>query len=555
MRYQPWPVLALVLALTASTQAQEPAPVIDARGPLHGATYQSLIAPPFQEIRAGLAPGGIFRLFGSHLGPEELIVGVSPFSLRLPDAEGGTEVHVRSIGSGRVAQASLIFVQQNELAAILPANFPIGAAEVRVWYQGRVSEPAATPVAFSFPGLFTQQQNGHGRAIVQHVEPDGSLTLNRLTNSARPGQTVTLWATGLGQARKDDTRVYIGEDFYPVEYAGPAPGLPGVDQINLKLHETLPDRGCYVRIVPAGDGLGTGPASIAVSEGGGPCGHPWGLSGERMSEIENGELATLIELSLNDQPSSPSTFAQAGGQAYALDEAELEIRATADARNELAYQPPYCFAYRNRIDPIPPFPEPPPPGLLQTLPPEETLTGNPWQLSGPNGETMELGQQAVSYPADVLQADPRQAGFFAPGEWTLRTPGGSAVGPLEATLRVPSLPDVAPPAALRRGEDFELSWPAEQTGPRDRARVQVMFEEPIPDAPESHFLVTLDCASEPGAASLPVLLSRVEGTLPGVSEGVLRFRFEHRQALDTSGAVDYLAVTANIIESWSIPLE
>ncbi|MCB1018588.1 MAG: hypothetical protein KDC27_01610, partial [Acidobacteria bacterium] len=182
--------------------AQTPRPVIGPFGVMHGASLQTYSLRWF-DSPAGIAPGSIFLLKGAYLGPDDLAQGVAPYGLRLPDIPGGTEVHVRSLVTGEVHQARIVHAWSFQVAAILPEDFPLGAAEAQVWHGGQASDPAEFPVVRSWPGLFTRSQDGSGAGIIQNWESPADLPLNGLTHSAKPGQYIILWGTGLGEARTD----------------------------------------------------------------------------------------------------------------------------------------------------------------------------------------------------------------------------------------------------------------------------------------------------------------------------------------------------------------
>jgi len=134
-------LLSVFPLLPLFAQGQQ-APVIGPFGVLHGASLQpvAFFGPP--DARTGIAPGSIFILKGAYLGPDEIVVGTAPFGLRLPDAPGGTEVHVRSLETGEVVQASIVHAWAFQVAALLPEDFPMGEAEAQVWYEGRAGEPS-----------------------------------------------------------------------------------------------------------------------------------------------------------------------------------------------------------------------------------------------------------------------------------------------------------------------------------------------------------------------------------------------------------------------------
>lgn len=61
--------------------------------------------------------------------------------------------------------------------------------------------------------------------VVQEMGSDQVQGPNQLTHPAQPGDTVTLWGTGLGSATQ--VTVLLGGKAITASSAGPAPGKPG----------------------------------------------------------------------------------------------------------------------------------------------------------------------------------------------------------------------------------------------------------------------------------------------------------------------------------------
>jgi uncharacterized protein (TIGR03437 family) len=85
-------------------------------------------------------------------------------------------------------------------------------------------------VAAAAPALFTVS-GGAGQAVA--LNQDGGL--NSSANPAPRGSIVVLFGTGEGPAGAQAISVIIGGAAADVLWAGPAPGLPGVFQINTRL--------------------------------------------------------------------------------------------------------------------------------------------------------------------------------------------------------------------------------------------------------------------------------------------------------------------------------
>ena len=104
-----------------------------------------------------------------------------------------------------------------------------------------------TTVADTVPGLFTLDQSGEGQGAV----PNQDNSINSAANPAARGFIVSLWATGQGLSDpdwaddvlasspppqpKNKVNVNIGGQWAQILYAGAAPGLAAVIQVNAKV--------------------------------------------------------------------------------------------------------------------------------------------------------------------------------------------------------------------------------------------------------------------------------------------------------------------------------
>jgi uncharacterized protein (TIGR03437 family) len=92
------------------------------------------------------------------------------------------------------------------------------------------------------PGLFTLDGAGKGPAAALHA--DGRLISAQ--EPARRGETIQLFATGFGVRDPRMMRpeflpiVRFGGSVAEVTYSGPAPGLPGLDQVNVTVPAGAP---------------------------------------------------------------------------------------------------------------------------------------------------------------------------------------------------------------------------------------------------------------------------------------------------------------------------
>jgi uncharacterized protein (TIGR03437 family) len=196
----------------------------------------------------GLAPGEISALFSTGnfhqfgTASQTAAAGVLP----LPRQLNGVQVLFNQ------SPVPLFFAGTDQINFQVPIGAPqSGTADLQVVEAatGRVlgdSLVGMNPVA---PGLFTQAGNGSGAAAA--VNEDG--TVNSQSNPAIAGKIITLYGTGQGfidgappdgnvsgtalQSSRAPT-VYMGADILTgsdVPYAGLAPTLVGVWQINVKI--------------------------------------------------------------------------------------------------------------------------------------------------------------------------------------------------------------------------------------------------------------------------------------------------------------------------------
>jgi uncharacterized protein (TIGR03437 family) len=193
----------------------------------------------------GTAPGEIFLLTGTGLGPAQGIGAVPNAAGQYPKSLGGVQVLFNSV------PAPLLYVQANEIHAVAPFS-PSEPAAIQVQY-GSPSPPALDALLSSVnPGIFSV--NGQGAIVNQ----DG--TVNTPANPAPLGSIVSVYCTGTGYLEipvVDGSVAPIPPPYNTTElpypqiafagvpgvtlWSGAAPGLiEGVTQINVQLPAALP---------------------------------------------------------------------------------------------------------------------------------------------------------------------------------------------------------------------------------------------------------------------------------------------------------------------------
>ena len=242
-----------------------------------------------------VAQSAIFVVFGSNLGPAALVQNfVSPVPTILP-ATNGTSVTVTS--GGQTFPALMVYTSAGQVAAILPSNTPLGPASVTVTYNGQTSAPFKITVVKTAPGVFTRNGQGTGPAIAQ-IYPDNAL--DALTHSAQPGETLTMYATGMGPAAVPDNLVSpptalgnVTVNIAGQTVTGSAFQIsPGFDQFNFQVPANAP-AGCYIPAEVTVNGQPSNLFYLSIASGTRTCTHPLGLGQDALARLDAGGTANL----------------------------------------------------------------------------------------------------------------------------------------------------------------------------------------------------------------------------------------------------------------------
>ncbi len=228
-----------------------------------------------------IVAGSIVSIFGSNLASTSQPAAETP----LPPQIAGTSVTVNGI------TAPLLFVSPSQINLQVPWEVTGTSGAVIVTTAAGSSAPVFAPLSNGAPSLFSADGSGCGQALAQNVAAAGEVSSNSTSNSAAPGDYITLFGTGFGLPTATPAdgaapgvadRLSIepglaidGNDVQgPLPYSGLAPTLPGVDQINFQIPAGTPE-GCAVSLTPEAGGEFLGPTlSISVHSGRGQCVDP-----------------------------------------------------------------------------------------------------------------------------------------------------------------------------------------------------------------------------------------------------------------------------------------
>jgi uncharacterized protein (TIGR03437 family) len=192
-----------------------------------------------------VAPGDQVSLFGTNLGPTP---GVSAGTGTLPTSLSGTTVTFDGV------PAPLLFVSGGYIAAQAPTTLTPGATtSIKVTSSSGSTASVSMPVIATNPGIFTVDVGGSGqaKALNQDGTENGDGTIFGTDVPAPRGSVISLYASGLGAltpaipagtpapasplSTVSGVTATIGNQSATVMYAGAAPNLVGIYQVNVQV--------------------------------------------------------------------------------------------------------------------------------------------------------------------------------------------------------------------------------------------------------------------------------------------------------------------------------
>jgi uncharacterized protein (TIGR03437 family) len=246
-------------------------PVISSGGVVNAASYQPGV-------------GIITSIFGQNLAATTQTATTAP----LPTQLGGTSVTI-----GGVA-APLFYVSPTQINFDPSGGgFAAGTGLVVSTAAGASDPYPLSSLGETSPGIYTRDANGCGQGSVLNVTTDGSVLVNSSSDSASPGDYISVFGDlGGGVFYNEPANGYpapsnplatleggLGAWFDLAQsdggtgyWVGLAPGEIGVVQMNYHVPTTVRE-GCAVPLQVSGDGI-SAPVTISIKNGGGPCSDP-----------------------------------------------------------------------------------------------------------------------------------------------------------------------------------------------------------------------------------------------------------------------------------------
>ncbi len=473
----------------------------------------------------GIAQGSLFIVMGEGLGPASVQVAQA---LPWPTELAGTKVQV-TVDSVTV-NAYLYYSSDRQVAAVLPSNTPVGEGTLTVTHNDATSDPAPIRVVKSAFGIFSINQGGFGPAIVQNWYSASDLRLNTVFASARPGQAVIIWGTGLGPIEGNDAdvppvgnldvqvEVLIGDRVVEPFYAGrTGMGIPSVDQVQFFIPDGV--EGCRVPLAVRVNGVLSNYTTISVAPEGGVCSDPADFSPEELRMIQDSGrvrfgaiMLQLFSVHLRGaREPFDGTFESASAQFHSVEFRDTLGSLGLRGGNLTPAGSCLVYTYSNQTDPS--FaPDDPTPAQPLDAGPALTLTG-------PQGAA-QLEREGAGF----YQKEPLGGGlpggeilppFLVPGAYTVSNgDGGADVGPFQAATTLPPMIEWTNREALSeidRSRELTITW----QGGDDATQLVTIVGFSL--AADTDNAASFLCTARPGAGRF-VVPATVLSSLPATRE-------------------------------------
>ncbi len=453
-------ISGLLVAFTLTATALLAQPVVNSV--LNPASYALPGMPNY-----GIAQGGLLVAFGTGLGPGgynavsafPLQKTLNGISIRVTVASTTVDcLPMNSYGAGSSA---------TQVVALLPSNTPVGDGTLVLTYNGQAGAPAPIKVVQRAFGATAVNAGGSGPAVIT----DAGYQVRLVTQSARPGQDVILWGTGLGPINADETvgapfhdmqeeaniSVYVGGMQVEIDYAGRAPSAAGLDQINFKVPQGV--LGCYVPLVVTVNGVASNWTTMPVANSNGACSDPNGLSDAELAAAQGrGSLrlgsVDLLRTAFTTAMEGFGTLTMTTDMAVAMfvryDYAALIAAQGLGGYSTVGACVVSQFTGEGASDPVVPA------GLDPGA--QLSLTG-PGGVRAIPGVAGQRGDYGATLGQDMGFGMPNL--FLAPGFYTATGPGGADVGPFNATMTVPQAlnwTNQASITSVNRTRPLQVTW-------------------------------------------------------------------------------------------------
>jgi len=280
------------IGLFEGTAALTPQPTILPGGIVNAASYAAV-----NGVGSAVAPGSLVAIFTSPLPTQ-----AGNFTgANLPPALSNVSVTFNGITAPIVAvsptgpypyvsvQVPFEVLSQGQTSASVPVVVTVNSFPGDPQILAGGSTPVQASIVASAPGIFTFPATGLGNAILVNLSdnsvaaPAGSIP-GFTTHPIARGQNAYFYVSGLGAKTPEiqdgsgncnapnsrcnanaNPTVLVGGISAQVNFAGQAPGFPGVDQVNITIPQNAPTGNAVTLVATSADGsVSSNSATIAI---------------------------------------------------------------------------------------------------------------------------------------------------------------------------------------------------------------------------------------------------------------------------------------------------
>ncbi len=214
--------------------------------------YDAAVAPPkitavvnAADGKLPVAPGGLISIYGQQMAP----VNIATSEVPLPTALGESCLTVNGVA------VPVLFVSGQQINGQLPFNVD-GNAQMTLRTPGGISDNFNFSILPAAPSVFRSGVAGPTTGLATITRADNG-ELVTPTNPVHPGDSIVIWATGLGRTSPAidsgmpspsdplpsaviQPSVTLGGVALDIQYAGLVPGSVGLYQINAAVPKSAP---------------------------------------------------------------------------------------------------------------------------------------------------------------------------------------------------------------------------------------------------------------------------------------------------------------------------
>ncbi len=211
------------------------------------------VASAASNRESAISPGALISIYGQNLTDrmEQADPSAPPLTL------AGVTVQIMANGKSAGRQIPLLFASPSQVNALIPADVLVGAVSISLTNTSGGQFAGASYLDPVAPALFfvSQENLNYAAGTLLRVSADGTRFTQSLT-AVDPGSGnlipvpidfgspsdqlyLSLYGTGISNAKVDSVSLSLGSEDSPILFAGPQGQSTGLDQVNVALPQSL----------------------------------------------------------------------------------------------------------------------------------------------------------------------------------------------------------------------------------------------------------------------------------------------------------------------------